>query len=175
MKIKDIRKIKYFIIDVDGTLTDSGIYYDEQGNETKKFSTRDAAGFFALKKYGIKTIILTGRESTSVKRRLSEMKADYLFQNIKDKYSFLKDFMKTKNINREEICYVGDDLNDLPPMSLCGTIACPTDACKEIKLKANLISEKKGGEGAFRDIVEQMFTSIGEWERITNEIYNIGV
>ena len=175
MKIKDIRIIKYFVIDVDGTLTDSGIYYDEQGNETKKFSTRDAAGFFALKKYGIKTIILTGRESSSVKRRLSEMKVDYLFQNVKDKYSFLKDFMKTRNINPEEICYVGDDLNDLSPMLLCGTVACPKDACKEIKLKADFISEKNGGEGAFRDIVEQMFTNIGEWENLIKEIYNTGV
>ena len=175
METKDIRKIKYFVVDVDGTLTDSGIYYDEQGNETKKFSTRDAAGFFVLKRYGIKTIILTGRESNSVQRRLSEMKVDYLFQNVKDKYNLLKDFMKTNNINSNEICYVGDDLNDLPPMTLCDVVACPADACKEIKLKADFISEKNGGEGAFRDIVEQMFTNIGEWEKLIKEIYNTGV
>ena len=75
-------RIKYLIIDVDGTLTDSGIYYDENGNELKRFSTRDAAGFFAAKEKGIKTIILTGRECAATIRRMEELKVDVLIQSI---------------------------------------------------------------------------------------------
>ena len=175
MANKKLKNIKYFIVDVDGTLTDSGIYYDENGNETKKFSTKDAAGFFALKKLQIKTIIITGRESNAVKKRLNEMKADYIFQNIKNKYEFLKDFFEKNNIKKEEVCYVGDDLNDLHAMSLAGFIACPYDSCKEVKAKADIISEVKGGNGAFRDIAETILEKRKEWQKTVNEVYNIGV
>ena len=94
----EVKTIKYLVIDVDGTLTDSGIYYDETGNELKKFCTKDAAGFFAAQKAGIKIIILTGRECKATKRRMEEMKVDYLYQDIKDKTSFLQEFMKKNNL-----------------------------------------------------------------------------
>ena len=77
-----LKDIKLIIIDVDGTLTDSGIYYDETGNELKRFSTRDAAGFFAARAAQIKTMILTGRECKATIRRMEEMKVDYIFQNV---------------------------------------------------------------------------------------------
>ena len=82
------RTIEYIVIDVDGTLTDAGIYYDEHGNELKKFCTRDAAGFFAAKILGIKTIILTGRECAATLRRMQELKVDHIVQNVKDKVSY---------------------------------------------------------------------------------------
>lgn len=95
MKAKDeLKKIKYLIIDVDGTLTDAGIYYDERGNELKKFCTKDAAGFFAAHQVGMKIMILTGRESAATTRRMMEMKADYLIQNCRDKISYIKKFMQ---------------------------------------------------------------------------------
>lgn len=175
MKNKDIKNIKFFVVDVDGTLTDSGIYYDEQGNETKRFSTRDAAGFFALQKCGIKTIVITGRECKAVDKRLTEMKADYIFQNVKNKYAFLKDFMEKNKILSSEICYVGDDLNDLQAMSLADFIACPLDSCKEIKAKADYISEIVAGSGAFRNIVEIILFERGEWNQAINNVYNTGV
>ena len=78
--------IKYIVIDVDGTMTDGGIYYDENGNELKKFCTKDAAGFFIAKRVGIKTVILTGRECQATTKRMKELQVDYLFQNITDKY-----------------------------------------------------------------------------------------
>ena len=86
MKSKEqLQKIKYLIIDVDGTLTDAGIYYDENGNELKKFSTKDAAGFFAAHQVGIQILILTGRACAATTRRMKEMKVEYLVQNCKDK------------------------------------------------------------------------------------------
>lgn len=88
-----LENIRYWIIDVDGTMTDSGIYYDENGNEMKKFSTKDAAGFFAARQCGMKIMVLTGRECQAVTRRMSEMGVEYICQNVKDKKTYLKYFI----------------------------------------------------------------------------------
>lgn len=168
-------KIKYLVIDVDGTMTDAGIYYDEHGNELKKFCTKDAAGFFAAKKTGIQVMVLTGRECVATTRRMTEMKVDYLVQNCKDKMTYLTQFMKDNGISRDEMGYLGDDLNDLPPMNLCGFVGCPADACFEVREHADYISDVKGGYGAVRDIIEHMLRERGEWEKATAEIYGIGV
>lgn len=168
-------KIKYLIIDVDGTLTDAGIYYDENGNELKKFCTRDAAGFFAAHQVGIQIMILTGRECAATTRRMKEMKVEYLIQNCKDKVNYIQDFMKENNINGEEMGYLGDDLNDLPGMSLCGFVGCPADACAEVKEKADYVSDIKGGYGAVRDIISYLLKERGEWEKAISKVYGIGI
>ena len=176
MKDKEqLKKIKYLIIDVDGTLTDAGIYYDENGNELKKFCTKDAAGFFAAHQAGIEIMILTGRECAATTRRMKEMKVEYLIQNCKDKVSYIQKFMKDNNIDRDEIGYLGDDLNDLPGMSLCGFVGCPADACDEVKEKADYISGIKGGYGAVRDIVSYLLKKRGEWEKAISTDYGIGI
>lgn len=176
MKDKEqLKKIKYLIIDVDGTLTDAGIYYDENGNELKKFCTKDAAGFFAAHQAGIEIMILTGRECAATTRRMKEMKVEYLIQNCKDKVSYIQKFMKDNNIDRDEIGYLGDDLNDLPGMSLCGFVGCPADACDEVKEKADYISGIKGGYGAVRDIVSYLLKKRGEWEKAISTVYEIGI
>lgn len=168
-------KIKYLVIDVDGTMTDGGVYYDEHGNELKKFCTKDGAGFFAAKRVGIQLIVLTGRECAATTRRMAEMKVDHLVQNCRDKVTYLRQFMKEHQIQREEIGYLGDDLNDLPPMNLCGFVGCPADACVEVKERADYVSTVKGGCGAMRDIIEYMLRVRGEWEQAVSEIYGIGV
>ena len=176
MKDKEqLKKIKYLIIDVDGTLTDAGIYYDENGNELKKFCTKDAAGFFAAHQVGIKIMILTGRECAATTRRMKEMKVEYLIQNCKDKVSYIQEFAKDNNIDRDEIGYLGDDLNDLPGMTLCGFVGCPADACDEVKEKADYISGINGGYGAVRDIVSYLLKERGEWEKAISDVYGIGV
>ena len=176
MKDKEqLKKIKYLIIDVDGTLTDAGIYYDENGNELKKFCTKDAAGFFAAHQAGIKIMILTGRECAATTRRMKEMKVEYLIQNCKDKVSYIQEFAKDNNIDRDEIGYLGDDLNDLPGMTLCGFVGCPADACDEVKEKADYISGIKGGYGAVRDIVCYLLKKRGEWEKAISTVYGIGI
>ena len=169
------RTVKYIVVDVDGTLTDSGIYYDEHGNEQKKFSTKDAAGFLAAKAVGIKSIILTGRECAATTRRMEELKADYIIQNVKDKVTFLRDFMAEHNITKEQLAYIGDDLNDLAPMQLAGFIACPADSCYEVIQIADYVSPIKGGHGAVRDVVEQMLRDSEEWDDAVNNVYGIGI
>lgn len=173
--ISKFEKIKFLVIDVDGTMTDGGIYYDEHGNELKKFCTKDAAGFFAAKRVGIKILVLTGRECYAVKRRMEELKVDYIEQNIKNKMEYLKIFMEEKGIQKDEIGYIGDDLNDLPPMSLAGFIGCPNDACEEIIEIADYVSSVKGGYGAVRDVICYLLKQRGQWKEAIKEVYGIGV
>ena len=169
------RKIKILVIDVDGTMTDAGIYYDERGNELKKFCTKDAAGFFAAQKVGIKIMVLTGRECIATTRRMAELRVDYLYQNIKDKATFLKKFIEENNVNRNELGYIGDDLNDLLPMQLAGFIGCPADSCPEILAIADYVSNVNGGYGAVRDIIEHMLREDDEWDRAVMDVYGMGI
>lgn len=172
---EQLKKIKYLIIDVDGTLTDAGIYYDEHGNELKKFCTKDATGFFAAHQAGMKIMILTGRECAATTRRMKEMKVDYLVQDCKNKVKYIQGFMRENNISKEKLGYLGDDLNDLPGMSLCGFVGCPADACEEVKEKADYVSDIKGGYGAVRDIISYLLKECGEWEAAISEVYGIGI
>lgn len=175
MSKEQFQNIKYLIIDVDGTMTDAGIYYDEHGNELKKFCTKDAAGFFAARQTGIKIMVLTGRECAATTRRMQEMKVDYLVQNIKDKISYLDNFMKENHISFEEIGYLGDDLNDYAGMKAAGYAGCPADACEEIKAICDYVSSVKGGQGAVRDIITYLLKQRGEWEQAVEAVYGTGI
>ena len=165
--------IKLIVVDVDGTLTDSGIYYDENGNELKKFSTKDAAGFFASKICGIKTMILTGRECVATTRRMKELQIDYIFQEVKDKVSFLSWFMKDNGLIKENVAYIGDDLNDYECMMLSGFVACPSDAVDEIKKISDYTSTIEGGKGAVRDIIKHLLELRNQWEVAIKSCYRI--
>lgn len=99
------------------------------------------------------------------------MKADFLFQSVRNKYSFLKQSMQENEIKKESIAYIGDDLNDLPPMALVGYVGCPADSCKEVKAVANYVSTIKGGQGAARDVIKHYLEEIGEWDNIFNTLY----
>lgn len=165
--------IKYMVIDIDGTLTDGGIYYDEQGNEFKKFNTKDAAGFFTAKACGIFTVVITGRRCQATERRMKEMQVDLLEQGIVDKVGYLKKFIGDRKINYNELAYMGDDLNDYMGMELAGFKACPSDAADEIKEIVDYISTKKGGEGAFRDVMQYILRQRGQWEQAYKNCYHI--
>lgn len=173
VKMTNYSKIKYFVIDVDGTMTDAGIYYDESGNELKKFCTKDAAGFFAAHHVGIQIIVLTGRECAAVTRRMQDLSVEYICQDIKDKKKFLEKFMQEHDIWRDELGYIGDDLNDLPAMSLAGFVGCPSDSCEEIIEIADYISCKRGGNGAVRDIICYVMTQTGQWKEAIKNVYKL--
>lgn len=163
-------KIRYIVIDVDGTLTDAGIYYDECENELKKFCTRDGVGFLVAHYLDIKLIVLTGRECAATTRRMKEMKIDYIFQDVHNKHDFLKKIMEENGIQKDELAYIGDDINDLYAMSLAGFIGCPADGCQQVKKRADYISSIKGGCGVFRDVMEYIVGN-EKWEKAVKEIY----
>lgn len=161
--------IRYIILDVDGTLTDSGIYYDNCGNELKRFSTRDGLGIVAARTAGITVLVLTGRECEATTRRLTELGVTGIYQNVKDKTQWVKDWLAAEGIDRAEVVYIGDDLNDLGAMRLCGTSGCPADAVEEVRKEADYVSPLKGGYGAARDVIEHYMKSEGLWNDAINE------
>jgi len=166
--------LEYVVIDVDGTMTDSGIYYDEHGNELKKFCTKDAAAFFVAHNLGVHIMVLTGRECKATERRMKELGVTHLYQNVKDKLSFLKKFMMDNNLGADKIGYIGDDLNDLAPMALVSYKACPADSCKEVMAICNYVSKVKGGAGAVRDIFEHSLFK-AEWDKQISHVYGVGI
>ncbi len=147
-------KIKLLLTDVDGVLTDAGMYYSENGEELKKFNTRDGKAFELLRNAGIKTGIVTAEQTQLVERRAKKIKADFLFQNVKDKSFVLNEILKQTGLKETEIAYIGDDLNDVEIMLRAGISACPGDAVKTIKGIANITLLSKGGEGAIREFAE---------------------
>lgn len=128
--MNDLKRIKLLVLDVDGTMTDGGIYYDASGNEWKKFNTKDAAGMFAARYAGIKTMVLTGRKSFAVEKRMKELKVDYIHQGVSNKREFLIDFMNNNGLTKDCVGYIGDDLNDLEPMKVAGFVCCPGCKCQ---------------------------------------------
>lgn len=155
VKKSDYRKIKLFITDIDGVLTDAGMYYTENGDELKKFCTYDGMGLKMLMKMGVKTAIITGEDRKLNKRRADKLTIDHIYQGIEDKLSVAKVLCKKLKIGLEETAYIGDDINDLDLLNECGIAACPANAMKAVKNIPDIIHlEKKGGDGAVREFIE---------------------
>ena len=167
----ELMRLKLIVVDIDGTMTDGSIYYDNMGNEIKKFNTRDAAGFFCLKAAEIQTVVMTGRESSATLRRANELGIDCVYQNIGNKNGFLDKLIKDRCITYDEIGYIGDDLNDYSAMKSCGFRACPKDACEEIKSIADYVSRVVGGNGVVRDVAEYIFRKRNQWDELIGEVY----
>jgi 3-deoxy-D-manno-octulosonate 8-phosphate phosphatase (KDO 8-P phosphatase) len=148
---------KLVLTDIDGVWTDGGMYYDQTGNEWKKFHTYDSAGVLLCHQHNIPVGIITGEETEIVRRRAEKLKIDYLFMGVKDKLSVAKILCEKLNISFNEVAYIGDDLNDIELLKASGISAVPASAPESIKPNAKIILTKKGGEGVFREFVENIF------------------
>ena len=147
--------IKLFGCDVDGTLTDAGMYYTENGDELKKFNTRDGMGMKLLRESGIITLIITSENTKIVENRAKKLKVDYLYQGVQNKLEVIKELLKKLDIDKSEFAYIGDDINDKEILEFAGLKACPNDAMEIIKNIDNiLIMSKKGGEGTVREFID---------------------
>jgi N-acylneuraminate cytidylyltransferase len=146
--------VRLFIADVDGVMTDSGMYYSENGDELKKFNTRDGKAFELLKQSGILTGLITGEQTMLVSRRASKIKADFIVQGVSDKVPSLVDLMRRAQVSPEQVAYVGDDLADIPVLRMVGLSACPADAIGEVATAAMFHCRRRGGEGAVRELAD---------------------
>ncbi len=150
-----IENVKLVLTDNDGVLTDSGVYYSSGGEELKRFSIRDGMGVERLLHIlNIKTGIVTGEISGSVKKRAEKLKIEELYLGVKNKPEILEIILEKNNLKYKNIAYIGDDVNDLEVMRLSGFSACPSDAVPEIKKISDYICKHKGGNGAFREFAE---------------------
>lgn len=161
-KIIDKKAIKLFLSDVDGVLTDGGMYYSENGEELKKFNTRDGLGFRLLKERGIKTGIITSENTQIVKNRAAKLNIDYLYQGYIQggKLQAALDICEKENISLSEVAYIGDDVNCFDLLANVGLAACPSDAILEIRSIDGIKHlSSKGGDGAVREFVEYLINN----------------
>ena len=147
---------KLVLTDIDGVWTDGGMYYDQTGNEWKKFNTSDSAGVLFLKKMKIPIGIITGETTRIVKIRAEKLNIDYLFQGVTDKLSVAKQLCIELNIDMNDVAYIGDDLNDIKLLERVGFSCAPNNSPIYIKKKVDFVTFKEGGNGAFREFVEKI-------------------
>lgn len=168
-----MKNIKLIVMDVDGTMTDGGIYFDSNGVEIKKFNVHDGAGILLAQQVGIEFMILTGRKSVCVGKRAKELKIKYLYQGISDKLGFLEEFIQQNEFEFNEIAYIGDDLNDYGLMSKVGVKVCPNNAVQEIKDICDIQLSKNGGCGAIREFVEILLKYVGSWRTAVEGLFGV--
>jgi YrbI family 3-deoxy-D-manno-octulosonate 8-phosphate phosphatase len=157
IKKKAMPKLPSIIFtDIDGVWTDGGMYYDQLGNELKKFTTTDSAGVLFANLLKIPIAIITGENTEIVTKRGVKLKIDYVFQGAVNKLEIASELCRAHNITLHDAAYIGDDINDIPLLKKVGFSACPQNAPSYIKEIVNYITKTKGGEGAFREFVEQI-------------------
>ena len=155
-KLEKLKKVKLIVSDVDGVLTDNGLYYNETGLVMKKFHVKDGMGVVRLREAGIKTAIISTDKSKIIEKRAERLKMDFVRIGVWDKDVKLKEICDELNISTGEAAFIGDDVNDIGIIKLAGVTACPADAMPEIKDIVDYVLSLKGGEGVFRQFAEMI-------------------
>lgn len=148
---------KLVFTDIDGVWTDGGMYYDQKGNELKRFNTYDGFGVVICKFFKVPVCIITGENTEIVKNRALKLKVDYLFQGVNDKLEVAKKLCFELGITLSETIFVGDDLNDIELLKSVKISAAPYSAPSYIKENVTYVLKSKGGEGVFREFIESVF------------------
>jgi YrbI family 3-deoxy-D-manno-octulosonate 8-phosphate phosphatase len=151
-----MRRLRALAVDVDGVLTDGGMYYGPDGEALKKFNARDGMGLALLRERGLHVAIVTGEDTQIVLRRAEKLKIDAsdVYLGASDKEAALRDFLGRHGLAPEEVAYIGDDVNDLPAMRIVSVAFAVADAADEVRRKAHVVLERRGGEGAVREAAE---------------------
>jgi YrbI family 3-deoxy-D-manno-octulosonate 8-phosphate phosphatase len=160
------RKVELILSDVDGVMTDGGIIFNNDGIEVKRFHIRDGLGIKLWQRAGYQFGILTARSSHIVKLRATELGVDLLRQGFEDKYPVASQIIGELGLEAEQVCYIGDDLLDLPVMRRVGWSVAVADAAEEVRAAADLVTRCGGGQGAVRETIEALLKAKGQWEDI---------
>ena len=166
-----VKKIELIVMDVDGVLTDGGLFYDREGHELKQFNAMDGAGMVYAHRAGLKIVLVSGNFSHSVEKRAQVTRVADLYQNVHDKNEILDEIKKKFSVDPDQICYVGDDLVDIPVMSKIGFPVAVANAVEEVKNIAWYITEKNGGNGAVRELIELILKIQEKWESILSRYH----
>jgi 3-deoxy-D-manno-octulosonate 8-phosphate phosphatase (KDO 8-P phosphatase) len=156
--------ISLLLVDVDGVLTDGVIAIDDRGVETKHFHVRDGTALALWRKLGRPTAILSGRKAEAVVHRAKELGIASVIQGVGDKGEPFRGLLRDLGIEARQVCYVGDDLADLPVLLAAGLAACPSDAAPEVREAVHLVLGTPGGRGAVREVVEVILKHQGLWD-----------
>jgi 3-deoxy-D-manno-octulosonate 8-phosphate phosphatase (KDO 8-P phosphatase) len=158
--------IELLLVDVDGVLTDGVIALDDLGVETKHFHVRDGSGIALWRKAGKRVAILSGRSAPAVNRRADELGIAPVIQGAAEKGVSFRTLIAELGLDARQVCYVGDDLPDLPVLGAVGLAACPADAAPEVRQAVQLVTDAPGGRGAVREVVETILKHQGTWEAL---------
>ena len=169
---KKLRRIRMLLLDVDGVITDGGIYLGAGGMELKRFDVQDGAGIRMLQLGGIEVGIITGRKSEAVEIRARELRIEACYQGVKHKSDTFDKILKKYNITEESVCYVGDDIQDLSLIKACGVGVAVKNARPEVKRATDYTTQANGGEGAVREVAELILKAQGKWKRVMERIYS---
>lgn len=164
---KQAARIKLLLLDVDGVLTDGGIYIDNRGIETKRFDVRDGQGLTLLRWAGIKVGFLTGRSSKIVRIRARELGVAIIYQGVQNKAEAYRRIKRKSRLADGSIAYVGDDIADVPILRQAGLAIVVKDASDDVRPYADYVTQAKGGRGAVREVCELLLKAHGLWERLT--------
>lgn len=165
-QIKKASQVKAIFFDVDGVLTDGSIIYDDAGKEIKIFNVKDGLIVSYLKKAGIITGAISGRDSAAVSRRCAELKVDFCHQGIVDKAGTFEKLVKHYKLKAKEVAFIGDDINDLPVFRLAGFSICPADTFDYLKEQVDLVTYAKGGAGVYREVADLVLMATGQLDKI---------
>ena len=165
MKLEDrCRNIELVLSDVDGVLTSGGIVFDNQGIESKEFHIRDGLGIRLWQRAGFRFGILTARTSHIVRLRAVELGIDIVRQGFEDKLPVAQQLIAQQGLQMEQVCYIGDDLSDLPVIRRVGLGVAVSDAANEVRTAADWVTETAGGRGAVRELIETLLKAKNRWD-----------
>lgn len=162
--LEHFKKIRTFVFDVDGVLTDGTVLVLKNGMQARQMHVKDGFGLQMAKKKGYHVLIISGGYSGEVKDRLDKLGITNVHMSINDKLDFLSSYLDQNNLQWDELLYMGDDLPDLPVIKKAGCSCCPADAASEIKTAVSYISPVNGGWGCVRDVIEKVLRINGHWE-----------
>lgn len=167
---KRLGNVTTFIFDYDGVMTDGTVYMDSNGDPLRTSNVKDGYALQLASKLGYHVAVISGAVVTNITKRLNSLGVQDVFTGIPDKVVKLKAYMEQYGLQPEQIVYMGDDIPDLPVMRSVGVAACPADAAPEIRQICHFVSERPGGRGCVRDIIEQTLKVQGKW--MTAEAYS---
>ena len=151
--------MRLLCVDVDGVLTDAGMYYGPGGEVLKKFNTRDGMGLARVREAGIAVAIISGEDSAIVHARAAKLKIDDVFSGVSNKRTVVDELCVRQNLKLDEVAFIGDDLNDLPALECVGLACAVADAAEPVKAVAHYITQQRGGDGAVREVCELLIAA----------------
>jgi len=160
--LRKLKGVRLVAMDVDGVLTDAGMYYSESGDELKKFNTRDGMGIKMLQAAGFVTAFITREKTAIVERRGQKLAVPEVHQGIDDKLAMLTTLAQKYGLSLDQVAYIGDDVNDLKALRAVGFSAAPADAMPSVLKAVHYVCAKKGGEGAVREIADLILAAKGK-------------
>jgi len=164
------QRIRLLVLDVDGVLTEGGVTHGSGGLEVKTFHVRDGSGLNYWKQSGRRSAVITGRNSPVVEVRAREVGIEFVYQGASDKLPVYRDLLEQIGLLPEAVCYVGDDLADLPQLRHSGLAVAVADACPEVRIAAHHVTRTRGGKGAVREVIELILRCQGEWQPLVERL-----